>query len=144
MKTILISLLALALSTQAHGSPASNRETVLAFYDLALNQHQPEAAVKRYIGDHYIQHNPRVPDGKQAFVDFFKQWQQTNPTVRSYVKRVIAQGDLVVLHVHSKLTDDDRGRAIMDIFRLENGKIVEHWDVIQPIPETSANNNTMF
>ncbi|UOO81860.1 nuclear transport factor 2 family protein [Uruburuella testudinis] len=122
-----------------------NKANVLAFYDLAFNQHQPQQAVARYIGNEYIQHNPSVADGGQAFIDVFAPFLQQHPQSRAEVKRVVAEGDLVVLHIFSRTSPQDRGRAIADIFRLDkNGKIVEHWDVVQPLPEQSANNNSMF
>lgn len=98
----------------------------------------------KYIGDRYIQHNPQAGDGPQPFIDFVTGWTQANPNLRAEIKRVVAEGDLVVTHVHFKLHSQDRGIAAMDIFRLVDGKIVEHWDVIQPVSETPANNNTMF
>ncbi len=148
--TSLLSLLLVhsTLANSAHAAAPSsieaNKKVVTAFYDLAFNQHQPKEAMDRYVGDRYTQHNPFVADGKQPFIDFFVPFFKKNPDVRADIKRVIAEGDLVVLHVHSKLNAADRGRAVMDIFRVENGKIVEHWDVGQPIPEKPANSNTMF
>ncbi|HKU42727.1 MAG TPA: nuclear transport factor 2 family protein, partial [Polyangiales bacterium] len=105
---------------------------------------KPEEAFARYGGDKYIQHNPRVPDGKDAVIGYFIPFFKNNPEASWEIKRVIADGDLVVLHVHSRSNASDRGRAIVDIFRVEKGKVVEHWDVIQDIPEKSANTNTMF
>lgn len=129
---------ALAADTEA------NKETVVAFYEMTFQEHKPAEAAQRYIGDQYIQHNPHLPDGVEPFVGFFEGFFEKNPQARNEIKRVIAEDDLVVLHVHSKVTPDDRGRAVVDIFRLEDGKIVEHWDVAQPVPESSANDNTLF
>jgi predicted SnoaL-like aldol condensation-catalyzing enzyme len=123
---------------------AQNKRTVEAFYDLAFNKHRPQDAMKLYVGEKYIQHNPNVGDGKQPFINFFSAFFPKNPEASAEIKRSIAEDDLVVLHVHSKLNRQDRGRAVIDIFRLANGKIVEHWDVAQPISEKAANNNTMF
>ncbi len=114
------------------------------FYELAINQHRPKEAADKYIGNQYIQHNPNLPDGKQAFIDFFTERFNKFPNIHGEIKRSLSDGDLVVLHVHSKTDLNDRGRAIIDIFRVADDKIVEHWDVIQQIPETSANENTMF
>ncbi len=83
-------------------------------------------------------------DGPKPFIDFVTGWTQANPALRAEIKRVVAEGDLVAAHVHIKLNPQDRGIAAMDIFRLANGKIVEHWDAIQPVPEPAANTNTMF
>ena len=120
-----------------------NKENVIAFYNAAINDKDFEAA-SAYMGDMYIQHNPLAadgPEGLKGFLDFAK----TNlSSFKVEIKQAFADGDYVILHVHAKRDPDDRGSAVMDIFRLENGKVVEHWDVIQPIPETSANDNTMF
>lgn len=121
-----------------------NKAIVTDFYEGVFQKHQVKIYADRYIGDQYIQHNPRVPDGKAPFVNYFTQYFQDNPEAKSVIKRAVAEGDLVFLHVHSTLNTQDRGVAIIDIFRLEKGKIVEHWDVRQPVPETSANQNTMF
>lgn len=140
---------ALALAIVATGASAgpveeANKATVRAFYEMAFRDHQPTKAAQTYIGDRYIQHNPRVPNGVGAFYGFFEKYFKDNPSASSTIKRMVAEGDLVVLHVHAKTNPDDRGRAIVDVFRVENGKIVEHWDVIQDVPERSANGNTMF
>ena len=121
----------------------ANKKAVQEFYDFVINKKDFESA-RKYMGDRYKQHNPLVadrPEGLKAFIEFLK----TNfPEARSEIKRVFADGDYVILHVHSIRPPDMRGRAIIEIFRLENGKIDEHWDVIQEIPEESANPNGMF
>lgn len=122
----------------------ANKKIVTDFYHGIFTQHQVKEYSDRYIGSQYIQHNPHVPDGKAPFVNYFTQYFKDNPKAKNTIKRVIAEGDLVVLHVHSTENDQDRGTAIVDVFRVENGKIVEHWDVQQDIPEPSANANTMF
>ena len=122
----------------------NNKKIVRDFYELAFNQHKPTEAAKRYIGGRYIQHNPHVPDGAEAFYSYFEGFFKEHPKSRVEIKRVLADGDLVVLHLHSITDEQDRGRAIVDVFRVEGGKIVEHWDVIQDVPEASANSNTMF
>jgi predicted SnoaL-like aldol condensation-catalyzing enzyme len=128
-----------------------NAQTVVAFYTTAFNFGKPELAVKRYVGVDrngeklYIQHNPFAADGPQAFIDFVNFFKSANPELSVRIVRVIAECDLVVTHSHITVNSDDRGSAVMDIFRLDRrGKIVEHWDVAQPIPATSANDNTMF
>jgi len=122
----------------------SNKKIVRDFYELAFNQHKPTEAAKTYIGDRYIQHNPHVPDGAAAFYGYFEGFFKEHPQSRVEIKRVLGDGDLVVLHLHPITDAKDRGRAIVDIFRVENGKIVEHWDVTQDVPAQSANANTMF
>lgn len=121
-----------------------NKTIVTDFYEGVFQKHQVKAYADRYIGDQYIQHNPRVPDGKAPFVNHSTQYFQKNPEAKSVIKRAAAEGNLVFLHVHSAQNPQDRGVAIVDIFRVENGKIVEHWDVQQAVPESSANSNTMF
>lgn len=153
MKTLLTAVAALGLTAlshpavaQADRSPteAANARIVVDFYDMAFNRHQPTQAARLYIGDRYIQHNPAVPNGAAAFYGYFEDFFKDHPQSRATIHRVIADGDLVALHVHSQEKPDDPGRAIVDIFRLENGKIVEHFDVIQDVPPATANGNTMF
>ena len=120
-----------------------NKKAVIDFYDKAINQKDFDAA-RVHFGPRYIQHNPRAadgPEGLKGFIDFLK---AKFPQYKSEFKRVLADGDYVIVHVFNVPEPGHRGRAIMDIFRLENGKIVEHWDVAQDIPEKPANNNTMF
>jgi predicted SnoaL-like aldol condensation-catalyzing enzyme len=120
-----------------------NKKIIAAFYDAALNQKDFDAASK-YLGNRYTQHNPTAadgPEGLKAFVAFLK---DKFPNNRSEIKRIFADGDYVIVHVHAVREPGTRGNAIIDIFKLENGKVVEHWDVVQPIPEKPANNNGMF
>lgn len=121
-----------------------NKKIVIDFYEGVFQKHLVKAYADRFIGDQYIQHNPHVPDGKAPFVNFFTGHFKENPEAKSVIKRAVAEGNLVFLHVHSTQNPQDRGVAIVDIFRVENGKIVEHWDVQQAVPEQSANTNTMF
>jgi predicted SnoaL-like aldol condensation-catalyzing enzyme len=134
----------IALAAAAQPSQLeSNKRIATEFYDAAINR-KDFAAASQYLGSAYRQHNPTAADGAEglrSFIDFLK---ARFPNQRGEIKRVIAEGDLVVLHVHSTRGDDTPGRAIVDIFRIENGKVVEHWDVIQDIPAQAANANGMF
>ncbi|MDX6291286.1 MAG: hypothetical protein QOH50_361 [Kribbellaceae bacterium] len=122
---------------------SANKQTVLDFYEVGLNQRDFEAA-RKLIGPRYIQHNPRIADSVEGFEAFLAQLATDFPELRAEVKRVFAEGDFVIGHVHGIRVPGQRGSAIVDIFRLEDGKIVEHWDVMQPIPEDAANQNGMF
>jgi len=122
----------------------ANKRIVHEWHDLAINQRKPEEAVAKYLGPNYRQHNPGAADGPEPFIAAVKGFTQTFPELCMEPKRIVAEGDIVILHSHLILKPGDRGRAVVDIFRLENGKIVEHWDVVQEVPEKSANNNTMF
>lgn len=120
-----------------------NKETVMKFYDSAINQ-KDFAAASKYLGTRYRQHNPNAadgPEGLKAYIEFLR---DKYPNAHSEIKRVLADGDYIILHVHSIRKPDTRGSAIFDLFKLENGKIVEHWDTIQDIPQHSANQNGMF
>jgi predicted SnoaL-like aldol condensation-catalyzing enzyme len=124
----------------------SVRDLVLAFYEAALNEKDVEKAGE-FLGDTYVQHNPVVADGPEGLLRFVRFRRERFPRSRNEVKRVIAEGDLVALHVHSVLVPGTPGRSIVDIFRVEDDKVVEHWDVIQDIPEAlfpPLNDNGLF
>ena len=139
---VLIFLLAFAIPACAADLEA-NKKAVLAFYEAGLNKKDFEAAAK-FFGPKYIQHNPGAQDGIEGFKGFVNFLREKFPNSHSEIKKAFADGDYVILHVHAVREPGTRGRAIVDIFRLENGKIVEHLDVAQDIPEKMPHNNGMF
>src|SRR5258708_37644717 len=122
---------------------AANKQAVVAFYEAAINQ-KDFVAASQYLGPRYTQHNPGAKDGPEGLKGFLAFLREKFPQSHSDIKRVFADGDFVILHVHAVREPGTRGAAIVDIFKLEDGKIVEHWDVRQDVPETPANNNGMF
>jgi len=141
--SILMLSLGNGAASAASAQEEANRTVVLAFYEKGLNQKDADAALA-HVGDRYVQHNPNAADGPDGFRKFIGFLREKFPNSHSEIKRSFVDGDYVTLHVHAVREPGTRGNAIVDIFKLENGKIVEHWDVVQPVPENSANNNTMF
>jgi len=127
-------------------TPDLNRQNAMAFYDLMFNQCRPREALQRYIGASYTQHNPHVADGKDAFIEYFERMAREYPGKQVFFKRSVAEGNLVVLHCHQRWpTDKHADWAGIDIFRFdEDGRIVEHWDVLQTVPTDSKHENGMF
>jgi predicted SnoaL-like aldol condensation-catalyzing enzyme len=124
-------------------SVEDNKAAAVAFYDMMFNDCQPRAAVERFVGDDYIQHNPHVETGRDGFIRYFERMAREYPGKRVEVKRVVGEDDLVVLHCHQFWPEEEY--AGIDIFRFDTaGKIVEHWDVLQTLPRSSANDNGMF
>lgn len=144
-----------ALAGDAHPAPSetfcaqteprakANCRLVVDFYDAFFNHHQVKAA-DAAVADTYVQHNPDLPNGRRPLVEFFAGYFHEHPQTQSRIIHVSASGDLVWLHVHDTDAPGDRGDAVVDIFRVQAGRIVEHWDVIQPIPAKAANTNSMF
>lgn len=130
--------------TDAQAQVEKNKEIAVNFLTMIFNDHKVAEAFELYADPIYIQHNPYAASGAEAAIGFLGPYVEANPGASTEIKRVIAEGDLVAIHNNPKMNPDDRGQAVVDIFRLENGKVVEHWDVVQAVPETSANENTMF
>ncbi len=121
-----------------------NKKATIAYFEKLINDFDPATAIVMYGGPDYKQHNPLIEDGWEGLTKFVG-WLQANfPKAHLDIKRAFADGDFVVLHSEWVRSPGQRGEAVVDIVRFENGKIVEHWDVVQPIPETTKNNNSMF
>lgn len=130
-------------SAQPPSQAQANRQVVLKFYEAGLNRKDADAALK-YVGNRYVQHNPNAADGPEGFRQFIAFLRDKYPNSHSEIVKSFVDGDHVILHVHAVREPGTRGNAIIDIFKLENGKIVEHWDVTQAIPEKTASGNPMF
>jgi predicted SnoaL-like aldol condensation-catalyzing enzyme len=147
MLRFLVAAAMIAVAPAAFAADAAqmeaNKKTVIEFYDAAINK-KDFAAASKFMGPRYVQHNPHAADGPEGLKAFLGFLREKFPDYHSEIKHAFADGDYVILHVHSAATPGARGDAIVDIFKLENGKVVEHWDVIQEIPEKPANSNTMF
>ena len=126
----------------ANGQDA--KRVVLDFFDLAFVNREPEQARDRYLGATYTQHNPTAPDGVEIFPTLIGGLFAQAPEASFHLKRAVTENDTVVLHYNVKMFPDDLGQAVVDIFRVEDGRIVEHWDVMQPVPAEANNDNGMF
>jgi predicted SnoaL-like aldol condensation-catalyzing enzyme len=122
----------------------ANKKVAVDFFNLLLVEERPREGFRKYAGQPYIQHHPVAAAGHEPAIEFLNDWFAKNPRAVIEMKRVIAEGDLVAIHHHMRTSPEARGSAAVDIFRIENGKVVEHWDVVQPIPEKSANPHPMF
>ncbi len=143
--------IALALSATAAPAVAADapetcttRDVANGFIPLFYEQGKVREAYETWVAADYRQHNPNATDGRDAAIAFLEPFYQRNPAHRMTVKRVLVDGDLFAVHLHGQTGPDDRGAAAVDILRVKDCKIVEHWDVTQAVPEKSANPNGMF
>ena len=120
------------------------KEVVTKFMTQFYIDKDPRGAFEAWVVPGYIQHNPMAATGRDAAIAFLEPFMKSNPNIHYSIKRIIADGDLVAVHSHGKFSAEDRGIAVVDILRVEGCKVVEHWDVVQPVPEKSANENGMF
>jgi predicted SnoaL-like aldol condensation-catalyzing enzyme len=120
-----------------------NRKIVEAFADIFYRQKDVERAFLEFVSEDYIQHNPNILDGRQSAIDMLKP-KFSSPEASFDIKRILVDGDLALIHLHGRMNQHTPGGAVADIFRLENGKIVEHWDVLQAVPENAVNPHPMF
>lgn len=144
LTTAVLTVCIAAAPAAAHVSKNPKAQKAIAFLDMVFNQKKVKEGFDKYVGDKYIQHNPIAADGKQAAVEVLGKALQALPGWTYEIKHAYVDGNYAIIHSHVKMKADDRGMAVVDIFRFEKGKVVEHWDVVQPIPEKSANDNTMF
>lgn len=147
--TILMAVPAGAIADQASQPPQepcslSAREVVDQFIELFYRQKKVREAFETWVHPDYIQHKPALPDGREAVITFLEQLLERFPDRIFTIHRVIASDDLVAVHYHTQSDPEDLGFAVIDIFRVEDCRLVEHWDVVQPVPAESANENSMF
>lgn len=124
---------------------SDSKQVALDFFETAFINRQPDLAAEKYFGPAgYKQHNPEAPDGAEGFVAAISGLFEALPDFSIEIKRVLAEDELVAIHAHRHLAPGGNGDAVIDIFRVVDGKVVEHWDVVQPVPDNPANDNTMF
>lgn len=138
-------LAVLALSSQpAEAKRCKPKEVVTKFMTQFYINKDVRGAFETWVDPGYIQHNPMAATGRDAAISFLEPFFKNNPGMKYEIKRVVAEGDLVVVHSWGRFAENDRGMAIVDILRVKGCKVVEHWDVLQPVSEKSANTNGMF
>ena len=144
LTTIATTLALTTLPSHADTCRLKPKEVVTRFMTTFYTEKKVREAFETWVVPNYIQHNPMAPNGRDAAITFLEPFFAKNPDINYSIKRIIADGNLVAVHSHGKFAPNDRGIAVVDILRVENCKVVEHWDVVQPVPEKSANDNTMF
>jgi len=150
MRLTLLAASALLAAPAAHAETCSltPKQVVSQFLQEFYIEKKVRSSFEKWVDPGYIQHNPYAQTGREAAIVFLSKFVESNPGQRTQIHRIIADGNLVAAHSHGWQEDgtpqDKRGFAVVDIFRVEGCKVMEHWDVISPVPETSANTNTMF
>jgi predicted SnoaL-like aldol condensation-catalyzing enzyme len=145
LPTLLVATFALAAtSANAATCRLTPKQVVTRFVTTLYVEKKVRAAFETWVDPGYIQHNPLAQSGRDAAISFLEPFFAQHPDIDYSIKRIIAEGNLVVVHSHGKFSADDRGIAVVDILRVEGCKVVEHWDVVQPVAEKSANSNSMF
>jgi predicted SnoaL-like aldol condensation-catalyzing enzyme len=146
MRIPLTFMAALLAATPAHAAPCKLKPKDVAtrfMTEFYINK-QVRKAFETWVDPGYIQHNPMAATGRDAAIAFLEPFFAQNPGVNYAIKRIIADGNLVAVHAHGRFSAEDRGMAVVDILRIEKCKVMEHWDVVQPVPEKAANTNGMF
>ena len=150
MGRALLAAIALLAAQAAHAETCklTPKEVVTQFLQELYIEKKVRSSFEKWVDPGYIQHNPYAQTGREAAIAFLTKFVEGNPGQRTTIHRVIADGNLVAAHSHGwqeqGTPEQKRGFAVVDMFRVEGCKVMEHWDVISPVPETSANTNTMF
>jgi predicted SnoaL-like aldol condensation-catalyzing enzyme len=145
LPALLVATFALAAtSASAATCRLTPKQVVTRFVTTLYVDKKVREAFETWVDPGYIQHNPLAQSGRDAAIGFLEPFFAQHPEINYSIKRIIAEGNLVVVHSHGKFSADDRGIAVVDILRVEGCKVVEHWDVVQPVPEKAANSNSMF
>lgn len=148
MRKLVLAMLAIAglIGTPAEAAKCrlTPKQVVTKFMTTFYIEKQVRKAFETWVDPGYIQHNPMAATGRDAAIGFLEPFFASNPAVQYSIKRIIADGSLVAVHAHGKFTAEDRGMAVIDILRVKGCKVMEHWDVVQPVPEKAANSNGMF
>jgi predicted SnoaL-like aldol condensation-catalyzing enzyme len=148
MRTLTLAVLAvLAFAAQPAEAKRCNltpKQVVTKFMTQFYIEKDVRGAFETWVDPGYIQHNPMAATGREAAIGFLEPFFKSNPAIRYEIKRIIADGKLVAVHAHGRFSAEDRGIAVVDILRVEGCKVMEHWDVVQPVPDKAANTNGMF
>lgn len=145
-RSLLVAFAASMIASSAHAEVCklTPKEVVTQFMTKFYVEKKVREAFETWVVPGYIQHNPYAATGREAAIAFLEPYLAQHPQAKYSIKRIIADGPLVAVHAHGRLSPEDSGIAIVDILRVEGCKVVEHWDVLQDVPSKAANDNTMF